>query len=709
MTIDQSSAMIHTESGEPQNIQDITKIEATFITSSENPLLELGSKILFDKIKPEHIEPAVTELIVEAKNKIEAICSLSGARTFDNTILALDEATDRLDRIRYLLGLLRQTTSSERLRDNYDKVETPLSEFETNIVINERLWSAVNAFAETPEAQALTGVKKLFLTKTIDSFRREGAELSYEHKNKLREINATLARLTTRFSSNVQQSTDAYELIIDDPTQLRGLPDRAIAEAQSSARMKNCLNKYRLTIQQPFASMISKYLDDPIIRKDIHHAFFSRASTGEYNNTDIINGILDLRKQKAQLLGFENFADLALADHMAGNGKRAINFIEELRNQLDAQARSDAAKLLRFRREIEGPDAPELASWDLDYYSEKMRQHKCKVNQEMLRPYFSVDGVLSGMFEVALRLFGIKVQEIYDLPVWHEDVRSFAIHDRDGNHLGSFYCDLFSRAEKAQGAWMTPLIIGGSGEKGFQPHLGAICTNFSPPRQGEPALLNHYGAKTLFHEFGHLLHLCLSTVEIRSLAGTDVAWDFVEFPSELMERWCWEPECLQLYAKHYQTGEPIPTELVDKMLEAQCFDRASLRMSLIGCAILDLKLHTEYLPDGGASLLEYCRKEFAPFIPAPLPDDYAMITTFSHLFSRPGWYAASFYSYMWSDTLAADAFTRFKRAGIFNQNAGQELREKILSKGGSADPTELFEDFMGRKLNARAFLDEMGS
>jgi oligopeptidase A len=450
------------------------------------------------------------------------------------------------------------------------------------------------------------------------------------------------------------------------------------------------------------------YLDDVSIRRQIYEAYSVRGTEGPHDNRQIVARVLELRREKANLLGFGNFADLVLEDRMAHTGSRALQFLEDLKTKTERRFREENEELLAFRRSIEGADAPDLSPWDVGYYAEKQRAALYSFDEEALRPYFPLESVVDGLWNLVNRLYGIRVSEELHVPVWDPQVKFYNIHDENGAFLGGFYADWYPRENKRGGAWMDALITGGPLGEEFKPHLGLICGNLTPPVGGKPALLTHREVETIFHEFGHLLHHLLSRVEIRSLAGTNVAWDFVELPSQIMENWCWEREALDLFARHWQTGEPVPDDLFQKMKRARTFRAANGQMRQVGFAFIDLLLHIRYSQERDGDPVEYARRLLQDFSPAPLPPKHAMIAAFTHLFSSPVGYGAGYYSYKWAEVLDADAFTRFRDNGIFSREIGTEFRTNILSKGDSEDPADLYKKFMGREPDPSALLVRSG-
>jgi oligopeptidase A len=676
-------------------------------TANHNPLIKLPFRIPFDRIRAEHVEPAVKELLAEARVRIDALAADPEPRTFDNTLTALDEITEPLDETMAVVRHLESVATYPELRAVYNAVQPEVSAFYSGIPLHSGLWQAIRSYAAISEAASLTGTRRRFLTKTIDSFRRHGADLDQAGKAKLEAIDVELATLTTRFSENVLDATNAFELVITDEARLAGLPASAVAGARESASQKG-LDGWRFTLQAPSYTPVMMYLDDSEVRRQMYQEYAVRASSGNYDNTQILKRILQLRRDKAELLGFRNFADFVLHDRMAHTGERAEEFLKDLKRKTEAHFERENRGLLEFRRNLEGPEAPELQPWEIGYYAEKQRLALYDFDEEALRPYFPLERVVDGLFETVRRLYGIRVEEEPGAPAWDPQVRYYAVYDRGDSFIGGFYADWYPRENKRGGAWMDALITGYPRPDGFRPHLGLICGNLTPPLSDRPSLLTHHEVTTIFHEFGHLLHHLLSRVEVRSLAGTNVAWDFVELPSQIMENWCWEREPLDLFARHYQTGEPIPEDLFRKMVRARNFRSANAQMRQLGFGFVDLALHIDYRPERDGDVIAYTRGILQQYSPAPLPPDHAMIAAFTHLFSNPVGYGAAYYSYKWAEVLDADAFTRFRTNGIFSPEIGAEFRDTILSRGDSEDPAELYRRFMGRDPDPNALLERSG-
>lgn len=675
--------------------------------SANNPLLEFRFPIPFERIQADHVRPAADFLIGQAKHAIECIAAQQDGLSFGNTLQALDCSTTGLD---FAIGIVRHLESvatTPELRAAYNEVQPAVSEFYSSIPLHEGLWRVLSRYRLSGEALGLNGVRKRYLEKTIDTFRRHGAELDEAGKAALREIDVELSKAATRFGENVLDATAAFELLLTEESKLSGLPPSAVDAARQSARSKG-LDGWRFTLHAPSLTAVLTYLDDPSIREKMYLASNSRSYRDKFDNTELVLRILELRRRKAVLLGYGSFADFALEDRMAKSGSRAWDFLKELHEKTIRAFERDFAELIEFRRRLEGPDAPELAPWDVAYYAEKLRQERFRFSEEELRPYFPLESVLAGMFDAVGRLYGIRIEEVPGVPAWYADVKYYRILDSSGEELAGFYTDWFPRDSKRGGAWMDALYIGLPSSTGWEPHIGLMCGNLTPPVNGKPSLLTHREVETIWHEFGHLLHHALSRVEIRSLSGTNVAWDFVELPSQIMENWCWERSALDLFARHYLTGETIPEDLFRKMLAARTFRAATAQMRQLGFGYLDFALHMEYSPDRDGDVVAYSRRILDEFSPARLPETHAMVNSFLHLFSSPVGYGAGYYSYKWAEVLDADAFSRFRREGIFNPQTGREFRDKILSRGDSEDPAVLYREFMGRDPDVTALLERAG-
>jgi oligopeptidase A len=681
-----------------------------------NPLLTDAFRIPFDRIRAEHVEPGIRAALAEAREEIEAIGADTAEPTWASTIQRLDETVERLNRRIGPAAHLVSVSETPELREAYNVVLPQMSAFWSQLPLDGPLWSRIKAFAATAEAAALTGLKRRHLDKTVEEFTRAGAGLDPEAKKHLEALQVELSQLQQKFSENVLDATAAFEYLVEDEARLAGVPDAAKRRARARAEEKD-QEGWLLTLDYPSVEPILKYCEDRELRRTIQTAFATRCRDGEYDNRPLIARILRLRDEVADLLGYDGFPDYNLADRMARTGARAIEFERGMVERTRPYWSRDVEELRRYAARI-GID--EFEPWDAAFLMERLRRERYEVDDEAMRPYFPLDQVLEGLFEIVHRAFGFRVEEREITEVWHPDVRYFEIFDEDDVLRGAFYTDWFPRKEKRQGAWMNHFITGGPQPDGsFAPHLGLVCGNFTPPEAGGSALLTHREVETAFHEFGHLLHHCTSTVEIPSRAGVHVAWDWVELPSQFMENWTWEREALDLFARHHETGEPFPDELFERMVAARRFMGGWAQMRQLSLGTVDLALHAELAPqlrngahaaadddldaEQGREAVDFARSRFAEFVAQPRFADLHSLTSFTHLFA--GGYAAGYYSYLWSEVLDADVFTRFKREGIFNRKTGRDYVASILSRGDSDDPDALFLEFMGREPSPDALLE----
>jgi oligopeptidase A len=674
----------------------------------ENPLLQTDAfPIPFDRVHDEHVGPAVDELLRVSGENLRAIADDATPRTFEQTMEAFDRATERLDHAMGIVGHLESVATTPGLRAAYSEAQPRVSEFASKIALDEPLYRALKVYAEGPEAARLEGARKRYVDKTLADFRRAGAELDPVGKERLAALDVELSKLTLKFSQNVLDSTNAFELVVDDEARLSGLPESAIEAARESAAAKG-KKGYRFTLQAPSYTPVLTYLDDEGIREALYRAYNTRATRAELDNRGLIAKILELRRAKAELLGFRHFADLVLDDRMAKTGDTARAFITTLTDRTRPFFVRENEALAAFREQALGASAKAMAPWDVGYWAEKQRRALYDFDEEALRPYFALDRVLEGMFAIAERLYGIAIKPAPEATVWHETVRPFAVFDERGTRIGLFYVDVFPRETKRDGAWMQGLVAAVTSPRGPHVHAAVLAANVTPPVGDKPALLHHREVETLFHEFGHLLHHLLSNVEVRALACTNVAWDFVELPSMIMENWCWERPSLDLFARHFQTGEPLPEELLTRMRGARTYRAANAMMRQLGFAELDLALHIDYAPARDGDVMEVARQIMSRYAAVPLPADYAMVASFSHLFAHPVGYAAAYYSYKWAEVLDADAFSKFLAAGVFDRRTGEAFRASILSRGDSDDPMRLYVDFMGREPDMAALFERSG-
>lgn len=659
-----------------------------------NPLLRVPFEIPFDQIEVAHIVPAIRELIAESQRNIDAVADSSPS--FETTMWPFEDATTHLENAMAVVRHLEAVANSPELREAIQTIEGEVSAFYASIPLNEKLWSALQGVS----TEGLAAVEKRSWLKHVEAFRRHGAELEPALKARCLQIDVELQGLCTKYSQNVLDATNAFELIVEDEARLAGLPEHAKAAARAGAEAKGKPG-FRFTLQAPSYMPVLTYLDDAAIRRQLWEGYNARATEGAFDNRELMRQILTLRREKARLLGYFTFADFVLADRMAQRGLIAREFVGEL----------EKATREKFAEEHEALEAfagRKLEPWDIGYYAEKQRVALYDFDEEALRPYFEVTRVVDGMLRLCERLFGIEVRQVAGAKVYEPSVKYYEIHS-DGRMVGAFFADWFPRESKRGGAWMQGLITGGPQRDGsFAPHLGVICGNMTPPMEGQPALLTHREVETIFHEFGHLLHHCLSEVPVRSLSGTSVPWDFVELPSQIMENWCWERESLDFFAEHFETGAKIPEALLEKMRRARTYRAASGQMRQLGFATVDLVLHTEFDPKVEMDIVAHANGVLQRFTPIPLPENYGMILGFTHLFAGPVGYAAGYYSYKWAEVLDADAFSRFKAEGILNPQTGLDYRRNILAKGNSEEVKDLFRGFMGRDPSQLALLQRIG-
>ncbi len=679
-----------------------------------HPFLDTRFHVRWSTLTPESVEPDIRHALALAESCLEAIRSADPETlTYENTFAALEKATEPLGRGWGFLNHLDSVCDEPAQRAALNAMLPEVSNFYSSIALDDRLWSVLKSFGRSEAVKSLGPVQQRYVEETMHDFMQSGADLPPDQKTRISEIEAELSQLTQEYSEHVLDSTNAWELVIEDESRLAGLPDSARASALANAKAKGFATEdkpaWRFTLQGPSMVAVMQHAEDESLRREMWEASQTIGASSGHDNTARVWRILELRREKANILGHDHFADLTLQRRMAKNGGTALRFTEDLHARVHATCLAEYKQLRAYKAAATETPVDDLQPWETSYWSERQRKECYDLDDEALRPYFPVDGVMAGMFELSSRLFGISIQQreavYYErgkrpadaqedaIEVWHPEVTFYDLHDSStGRHLGSFYADWHPRESKRGGAWMNCLHTGGPTE----PHLGLIIGNMSPPIDGMPALLTHDEVETIFHEFGHLLHGLLSDVPVKSLSGTNVPWDFVELPSQIMENFCWDRESLDLFARHTESGEPIPADLYAKMKAAQNYMSAYTFIRQLALGKLDLEFHIHLDRYLGRDLDEVDREILADYRMPLKTDGASMARRFNHLFSSPTGYAAGYYSYKWAEVLDADAFTRFQKEGVLNPETGRAFREHILSKGNSAPVDELYRRFMGR-------------
>ncbi|WP_374322683.1 oligopeptidase A [Aquipseudomonas alcaligenes] len=675
--------------------------------TAANPLLQDFDLPPYSQIKPEHVEPAVEQILADSRVAIAELLKTQQANpSWDGLVLALDELNARLGRAWGPVSHLNAVCNNAELRAAYEACLPKLSEYWTEMGQNKPLFEAYDALAKSPAAAGFDVAQKTILDHALRDFRLSGIDLPAEQQKRYGEIQMKLSELASRFSNQLLDATQAWTKHITDEAALAGLTDSAKAQMAQAAQAKE-LDGWLITLEFPSYYAVMTYADDRALREEVYTAYCTRASdqgpnAGQHDNGPVMAEILDLRQELARLLGFAHYSELSLASKMAESTEQVLHFLRDLAVRSKPFAEQDLAELKAFAAE---QGVQDLASWDVGYFSEKLRQQRYSISQEEVRAWFPIDKVLSGLFAIVQKLYGIEIQELHDFDTWHPDVRLFEIRE-NGAHVGRFFFDLYARANKRGGAWMDGARDKRRAADGslVSPVANLVC-NFTPAVGGKPALLTHDEVTTLFHEFGHGLHHLLTRVEHAGASGINgVAWDAVELPSQFMENWCWEPEGLALISGHYETGEALPQALLDKMLAAKNFQSGLMMVRQLEFSLFDFELHATH-GDGRSVLqvLEGIRDEVAVVRP---PAFNRFANSFAHIFA--GGYAAGYYSYKWAEVLSADAFSKFEEEGVLNPATGRAFREAILARGGSQEPMVLFVDFRGREPSIDALLRHLG-
>ncbi|KAF3983379.1 MAG: oligopeptidase A [Methylococcales symbiont of Hymedesmia sp. n. MRB-2018] len=674
-----------------------------------NPLLENTTLPQFSKIKAEHIETAIDTLLAEARQTIVQHLQASQHYSWENLIEPIELIEDKLNKAWSPISHMNAVVNTDALRDAHNACLPKLSEYSTEMGQNQKLFKAYQTILESDQYATLEISQQKIINNALRDFRLSGIDLSAEKQLRYKQINQQLSALSSKYDENLLDATTAWRKLIADQDLLAGLPDDALALAKQTAKSQN-QNGWLITLQTPSYLAIMTYADNRELRKELYTAFSTRASDqgpgkGQWDNSQVMEQILALRHEKATLLGFNNYAELSLFTKMAEKAEDVTGFLENLADKSWRHARKDLAELKSFAKEQYG--IHNLQAWDIAYFSEKMRQHFYQLSQQQVKEYFPVTSVIPGLFSVVERLYGLNITEITDFDSWHPDVRFFQIDDENNQLRGQFFLDLYARDKKRGGAWMDDCVGRHKSAGNIQTPVAYLSCNFTPPAGNDPALLTHDEVLTLFHEFGHGLQHILTQVDHLGVSGINgVEWDAVELPSQFMENWCWEKEALTLISGHYQTGEALPDDLFQKMMDAKNFQAGMLMVRQLEFSLFDFRIHQQYDPKKGGQVyktLNQIREQVAVVQP---PEFNRFAHSFAHIFA--GGYGAGYYSYKWAEVLSSDAFSLFEEKGIFNQTVGKAFLHSILEKGGSQDAMQLFVDFRGREPEIDALLRHTG-
>lgn len=668
-----------------------------------NPLLLPFDTAPFSQIKNEHFLPAISQLIEASKNEIDAIAGQTEDPSFENTIEALEFSGEQLGRVTRIFFNLNSAETNEEIQRIAQEVSPMLSEFRNDLILNEKLFQRIKAVYEKRENLNLSEEQSRLLEKKYKSFSRNGANLSEEKKAKLREIDKKLSKLSLTFGENVLAETNKYVLHLTDEEDLKGLPEGIIEAAHQTAVEKE-LDGWVFTLDHPSYLPFMTYADNRELRKELSIAFGARGfHNDDLDNRKIVLEIVNLRHERAMLLGYKSHAHFVLEERMAETPEKVMDFLLDLKEKAKPAALKEFEELTVFAKSLH--DIDRLEKWDSAYYSEKLKQERFDLDDDKLKPYFELDKVVQGIFTIAKKLYNLHFDEVFDIDKYHPDVKTYRVTDSEGGFKAIFYADFHPRAGKRNGAWMTSFKPQQKKNgKNDRPHISIVC-NFTKPTKTLPSLLTFNEVTTLFHEFGHALHGILADTRYPSLSGTGVYWDFVELPSQIMENWCFEREALELFATHYKTGELIPMEYVRRIKESSNFLEGLATLRQLSFGLLDMAWHGSD-PSGIEDVKAFELQAFGDTQLYPDVADNCMSTSFSHIFQ--GGYSAGYYSYKWAEVLDADAFSLFKEKGIFNREVAGRFKDFILSRGGTLDPMELYLEFRGQKPDPKALLERAG-
>ncbi len=669
-----------------------------------NPLLQDFDTAPFEQITYDHYKPAIEKAIEIAKEEIDDIIKNSAVPTFENTTEALDFTGQKLGRITNIFFNLNSAETSKEIQEIAKEVSPWLTAFKNDMILNAALFARVKSVYDQKESLSLTPEQAMLLEKQYKGFARNGANLSDEDQKTLRDLDSKLAKLSLEFGEHVLADGNAYEMHLSNEKDLKGLPEGAKEAAAMMAKEKG-KDGWLITLDYPSYIPFMTYAENRELRKKLSIAFGKKGfQENENNNEQVVLQIARLRKKRAQLLGYKTHAHFVLEDRMAEAPEKVISFLKNLLEKAKPAALKEFKDLENYAKELDGID--KLQKWDSAFYSEKLKKEKFNLDQELLKPYFKLENVIEGVFTIAKKLFGLNFEEVFDVEKYHEEVKTYKVIDNQGNDVALFYADFHPRSGKRNGAWMTSYksqqVFEGINER---PHVSIVC-NFTKPTESKPSLLTFNEVTTLFHEFGHALHGMLANTTYNSLSGTSVSWDFVELPSQVLENWCYEKEALELFARHYETGEVIPMEYVQKIKDSATFNEGMQTLRQLSFGLLDMAWHYNENPEEITSVKEFELEAFKKTALYPDVAENCMSTSFSHIFQ--GGYSAGYYSYKWAEVLDADAFEFFKEEGIFNADVAQKFKEHVLSKGGTEKPMELYKRFRGKEPNPEALLKRAG-
>ncbi|MDZ7801562.1 MAG: M3 family metallopeptidase [Trueperaceae bacterium] len=664
-----------------------------------NPILRATFPIPFAEVGAEHVAPALRYALAEAERAYEAVAAARPPYRYDDLLGRLDRTGAWLDRVVSTVSHLNAVRQDAAMREAWSEALPELTAFGARVASDPRVYRVLHAYSETEEAAALPPEKARHLRLTLDEMRRAGAGLDEAGRARVEAIKSELATWSNTFQNNVLDGVSAYALDVRDEGRLRGIPPSARERARQAAEEAG-EEGWRFTLHQPSYLAVLDHADDRALRQEMYQAAQQRGTGEGRDNRAVVPRILALRRSLAELLGYQHWADLVTEDRMAGDGATAVRFERDTFARVEPHLRDEVRDLEAFARERLGIER--LQPWDVRYAFERLRSERFDVEQEALRPWFPLDRVQSAAFELAYELYGLRIEQAWTDTAWHEDVDYFEVYREDGTWVGAFYTDWAPRPGKRDGAWLIGLQTGGPDGDGFEPHLAAMCGNLTPADGDRPALLTHGEARTVFHEFGHLLHHLSSTVEVRERAGTNVPWDFVEVPSHLMENWLYEAPSLHRIARHVDDGRPLDEEVIQRLRQARACGAAYHMARQLSFGTVDLALHIDFDPAGDEDPVAFGTRVMAPFQIRPDAVPEGFLPSFAHIFA--GGYAAGYYGYMWSEMLEADAFDRFREAGLYDPEVGAAFRDQVLSRGNGAPPDALMRGFLGRDPNPDAML-----